>query len=128
MTKSTVILHKEDFAKIESCIKESKPSGLKETHLSRSLSEELADATVLDEADFPKDVIRLNSNVTIEDVKNKKEMNFTLVLPGESNIKEKKVSILAPIGTAVIGFREGQKVAWRVPAGDTEFLIKKVGN
>lgn len=128
MTKSRVILHKEDFAKIESCIRDSKPSGLKETHLSRSLSEELADATVLDDSEFPKDAIRLNSNVTIEDVKNKKEMNFTLVLPSESNIKEKKVSILAPIGTAVIGFRQGQKVAWRVPAGETEFLIKKVAN
>lgn len=128
MTKSAVILHKEDFPKIESCLKDSKPSGLKETHLSRSLSEELADATVLEDSDFPKDVIRLNSNVTIEDIKNKKEMNFTLVLPSESNIKEKKVSILAPIGTAVIGFRQGQKVAWRVPAGETEFLIKKVEN
>ena len=128
MTKSAVILHKEDFAKIEACIKDSKPSGLKEVHLSRSLSEELADATVLDDKDFPKDVIRLNSLVTIEDLKNKKEMNFTLVLPSESNIKERKVSILAPIGTAVIGFKQGQKVSWMVPAGETEFLIKKVSN
>lgn len=128
MTKTAVILHKEDFPKIEACIKDSKPSGLKEVHLSRSLSEELADATVMDDSEFPKDVIRLNSKVTIVDVKNKKEMLFTLVLPSESNIKEKKVSILAPIGTAVIGFREGQKVSWNVPAGQTEFLIKKVEN
>lgn len=126
MKTTTVLLHKDDFPKLEACLKGSAPSGQKEVHLSRSLSEELAEATVLDDDSFPADVIRLNSLVVIEDVKTKKEMTFILVLPSEANIKEKKVSILAPIGTAVIGFREGQRVSWQVPAGVTEFLIKKV--
>jgi regulator of nucleoside diphosphate kinase len=55
-------------------------------------------------------------------------MAITIVLPQKADIKQKKVSVLAPIGTALIGFRKGQKVSWEVPAGKKDFMIMDVKN
>ena len=51
-----------------------------------------------------------------------------IVTPDKANIKEKKISIMAPIGTALIGFRQGQKVKWKVPSGHKIFTILNVVN
>jgi regulator of nucleoside diphosphate kinase len=50
------------------------------------------------------------------------------VLPQQADIKKKKISVLAPIGTALIGFRKGRKVSWNVPAGKKDFKIMEVTN
>ncbi len=55
-------------------------------------------------------------------------MEFMLVTPDKADIKDKKISVMAPIGTALIGFREGQQVKWRVPAGHKTFTIVEVIN
>ena len=55
-------------------------------------------------------------------------MELTIVTPDRANIKEKKISIMAPIGTALIGFRQGQKVKWKVPSGNKMFTILEVSN
>jgi len=122
----SVIILKEDFQLLSQLIKGSKPAGIKESHKSRSLSEELENATVLDKDEFPEDVIRLNSTVTIQDLSTKKEMKIIIVMPEHADIKQQKVSVLAPLGTALIGFRKGSTVKWHVPAGEKEFLIKEV--
>ena len=51
-----------------------------------------------------------------------------LVTPDKADIKDKKISVMAPIGTALIGFRKGQQVKWRVPAGQRTFTIVEVIN
>jgi regulator of nucleoside diphosphate kinase len=55
-------------------------------------------------------------------------MELMLVTPDKADIKERKISIMAPIGTALIGFRQGQKVNWQVPAGKKTFTIMEVIN
>jgi len=55
-------------------------------------------------------------------------MELMIVTPDRANIKEKKISIMAPIGTALIGFRQGQKVKWKVPSGNKMFTILEVSN
>jgi regulator of nucleoside diphosphate kinase len=51
-----------------------------------------------------------------------------LVAPDKADIKEKRISVMSPIGTALIGFRKGQKVKWQVPAGKKTFTILEVIN
>lgn len=92
------------------------------------LHAELKKATLVDKDKFPSDVVRLNSVVKIKDESAGKEMEFTIVTPDLADIKQKKVSVLAPIGTALIGFRKGQSVKWNVPAGEKLFLITEVVN
>lgn len=92
------------------------------------LHAELKKATLVEKAKFPIDVVRLNSVVKIKDEVANKEMEFTIVTPDLADIKQKKISVMAPIGTALIGFRKGQKVKWNVPAGEKTFLITEVIN
>lgn len=89
---------------------------------------ELKKAKLVDKEDFPPDVVRLNSTVRIKAEDKNEIMEFILVTPDKANIKEKRISIMAPIGTALIGFRKGQKVKWQVPAGKKTFTILEVKN
>ncbi len=95
---------------------------------SEDLKAELKKAKIVDKDNFPLDVVRLNSKVTIKAEDKNEIMELMLVTPDKANIKEKKISILAPIGTALIGFRQGQKIKWQVPAGKRTFTILEVTN
>jgi regulator of nucleoside diphosphate kinase len=92
------------------------------------LHAELKKAKLVTRDDFPPDVVRINSTVRIKAEDREEIMEFMLVTPDRANIKEKKISIMAPIGTALIGFRKGQQVKWQVPAGKRTFTILEVVN
>ena len=77
---------------------------------------------------FPDDVVRINSTVRVKAEGVNKIMEFMLVTPDKADIKEKKVSVMAPVGIALIGFRKGQQVNWQVPAGKKTFTILDVVN
>jgi len=89
---------------------------------------ELKKARLVNKDDFPQDVVRLNSVVRIKADDKEEIMEFTLVTPDKADIRKKKISIMAPMGTALIGFRQGQKVKWKVPAGKRTFTILDVIN
>jgi regulator of nucleoside diphosphate kinase len=89
---------------------------------------ELKKAKLVNKSDFPLDVVRLNSTVRIKTEENDKIMELMLVTPDKADIKQRKISIMAPIGTALIGFKQGQKVKWQVPAGKKTFTIMEVIN
>jgi regulator of nucleoside diphosphate kinase len=55
-------------------------------------------------------------------------MELMIVLPDKANIKERKISIMSPVGTALIGFRQGENVKWQVPSGRKTFTILEVNN
>lgn len=92
------------------------------------LQTELKKAKLVNKDDFPGDVVRLNSKVRIKAEGKDEVMELMLVTPDKADIKEKRISIMAPIGTALIGFRQGQKVKWQVPAGKRTFTIMEVIN
>lgn len=92
------------------------------------LQAELKRAVILRTEELPQDVVRLNSRVRIK-VNDKKEMmELMLVTPDKADIASKKISILAPVGTALIGFRKGQKVNWEMPGGKRSLTIVDVVN
>ena len=90
------------------------------------LEDELDKARVVDPKNIPDNVVTMNSIVRIKDLDTGEEETFTLVFPGKTNITEKTVSILAPIGTALIGYGEGDIIEWEVPAGTKRFQIMEV--
>ncbi|HEV8504464.1 MAG TPA: GreA/GreB family elongation factor [Chitinophagaceae bacterium] len=92
------------------------------------LHTELKKAKLVKKDDFPGDVVRVNSKVRIKAEDKDEVMELMLVTPDKADIKEKRISIMAPIGTALIGFRQGQKVKWQVPAGQKTFTIMEVIN
>jgi len=92
---------------------------------SEKLKMELERAEVRND-DIPANVVRINSTLSFRDGRTGKVRQVQLVLPGAANIQEGKMSILSPIGTALLGYREGDVVAWEVPAGATQLQILSV--
>jgi regulator of nucleoside diphosphate kinase len=92
------------------------------------LSQELDRAVINRTKEPDKAVIRINSYVTIEDVKAAKQMKIQIVMPSNANVKEGKISILAPLSIAIIGFKENDQVDWELPAGIKTLKIVAVDN
>ena len=90
------------------------------------LEEELDKAKIVDSKDIPDDVVTMNSIVRIKDLDSGEEKTLILVFPNKAGTTEKAVSILAPIGTALIGYREGDIIEWEVPAGKKRLKITEV--
>lgn len=90
------------------------------------LRTELQRAEIVDAADVPADVITMNSTVSLRDLDTGELETYTLVFPHEANIANSKLSILAPIGTAILGYRVGDVVEWRVPNGSRHLRIEEV--
>jgi regulator of nucleoside diphosphate kinase len=123
-----VILLKEDFEILNSYVKNLHGMQVNEKENFRKLYQEIKKARIVDPEDFPSDAVRLGSTVIVEDLETKRDLEITIVLPRYADIKQKKISVLAPIGTALIGFRKGRKVSWNVPAGKKDFKIMEVKN
>jgi regulator of nucleoside diphosphate kinase len=81
------------------------------------LEDELDRAEIVKPEDIPTDVITMNSTFRLRDMDSGQESVYTLVFPGKADSESGKISILAPVGTAVLGCRVGDSVEWEVPAG-----------
>ena len=126
VAENRVLILKDDYALLSACVKNTKAVTIKEPQQTRSLSEELQRAVVVDKERFPTDVIRLNATVVIKDMASGNEMEVSIVLPEFADIKQRKISVLAPMGTALIGLQKGRRFSWQMPAGIKNFLILDV--
>ncbi|HET6407300.1 MAG TPA: GreA/GreB family elongation factor [Chthoniobacteraceae bacterium] len=82
-----------------------------------SLRRELDRAQIVGDDEIAADVIKLYSLAELVDLDTGERMEFTLVLPVEANIDEGRISVFAPMGTAMLGYRVGDKFEWPVPYG-----------
>ena len=92
----------------------------------QGLKTEVGRAQVMPSDRIPPDVITLNSIAELLDLETGERMNFTLVLPKEARIEDGKISILAPLGTAMLGYRAGDEFEWAVPYGRRRLKVLKV--
>ena len=124
--KPTPTFCKSDYQFLRELILKSKNStNSKEAN---QLSQELDRAVISKESELDSSVIRINSLVTIEDVKAKKQMKIQIVLPSAADVKQAKISILAPLSVAIIGFKENDEVDWELPAGIKTLKVVAVDN
>lgn len=92
----------------------------------QSLEGELARATLVESEELPSDVVAMHSTVWFCDLDTDESERYTLVLPSEADVTCNRISVLAPIGTALLGFRVGDTLKWRVPQGTRRLKITKV--
>jgi regulator of nucleoside diphosphate kinase len=92
----------------------------------RELDEELDRADVVKPEEIPTDVITMNSTFRVLDLDSEEELVYTLVFPANANSANGKISILAPVGTAMLGYRVGDTVEWEVPAGLKRLKVEEV--
>lgn len=106
-----LILTSGDFQKLSSLVSST------QTEIAELLEEELSKASIVPDDELPQDVVSMNATVRFQDLDTEKESTVTLVYPHEANIDENRISILAPVGSALIGLRVGQMIIWPVPNG-----------
>lgn len=124
--KQPLVLCREDYDLLKAYLRDSRSQQAFNPQEAEELLTELQRAHVVNPEQLPADAVRVGSRVTVR--QEGKAIVLTLVTPDKANIKERKVSVMAPIGAALIGFRKGQQVQWRVPAGLRTFTIEDVVN
>jgi regulator of nucleoside diphosphate kinase len=92
----------------------------------QALAKELRRAVVVDPRDVPGDVITMNSRAEILDLDTGETVTFTLVFPSQANIDEEKISVLAPIGAGMLGYRVGDEFEWQVPDGVRRMRVTQI--
>lgn len=95
------------------------------THL-LELKSELKRAVVVEPQTIPANVITMRSQVLLKDLSSSEEMTCTLVYPDEADMLEGKISVLAPIGMAILGYRENDRVEWTTPGGVVLLQVEKI--
>ena len=116
MFSGDIFITQFDLDRLNSLIAEERATGGGSQYIN-DLEEELRHAGVVDSRDIPANVITMNSGVRLEDVETGEEMILSLVFPQDSDIEDGRISILAPIGTGMIGYKQGDVIEWPVPAG-----------
>ena len=84
------------------------------------LESELVRANVVSREKIPRDVVTMNSRVVFENETTRERREITLVYPGSADIDAGKVSVLVPVGTALLGLRAGQSIDWELPGGEKQ--------
>jgi regulator of nucleoside diphosphate kinase len=90
------------------------------------LEAELDRAEIVDPKDIPADVVTMRSKVRLKDLVSEDSNTYSVVFPTEADFAEGKISVLAPIGTAILGFRKGDTIEWQVPSGLRKLKVEEV--
>lgn len=89
------------------------------------LIDELKNAQIVNDDEMPKDVIRFDSKIMVRS-ETGWEKSIQLVIPSNKDAKQDKVSILTPMGAALFGYAEGDKIEWEFPSGPQVLQIISV--
>lgn len=116
----SLIVTSQDFDRVQEAM--SSASGIEVDRL----DSELARAQIIDPKDAPRSLVTMNSQVTYEDVKAGKRHSVRLVYPWDANATKDQISVLAPLGSALLGLREGQEIEWTMPGGVRRIKVVEV--
>ena len=121
-----IVIADDDRARLETLLRLLAASDHYQPRSGAALAGELRRAKVVPRAQLPTDVVTMNTTVRMRELVTGEEETYTLVYPDEADIEANRLSILAPVGTALLGYRAGDVVEWPVPAGITRFRIEEV--
>lgn len=91
-----------------------------------ALRAELVRAEIVPPENTPPDVITMNTRAEIVDMNSGESMELTVVFPSHTDVEQGKISVLAPLGTAMLGQRVGDEFEWAVPYGTRRLKVLSV--
>lgn len=121
----SIILTETDLERLSRLLNASRAGKDLEPSLAR-LEDELAQAEVVPSTEIPPDVVTMRSRVRARDLRTSEELVFSVVYPGEANLDEHRISVLAPLGAGLLGYRVGDSIEWPVPGGNRLLRIEEV--
>ena len=116
MRNLPIVISESQIARLRGLLPADTSYGRDRQHL-RELRAELERAVVVDSSQMPADVITLGARVRVRDVASGESREMTVVLPERADIGNQRISVLAPLGTALLGYRQGDAVEWAMPGG-----------
>jgi regulator of nucleoside diphosphate kinase len=126
MTERKIHITEFDNKRLRDLLTEARYSEYRGSEYLDDLEQELDRAMIVDPKKVPPDLVTMNSQVRLEDLDTGEEMVYTLVFPEDADHTHNKISILAPIGTAMLGYRVGDIFEWKVPEGLSKMKIKEI--
>ncbi len=126
MDEKVIYITEQDRKRLLDLIMDAQSGGYRGSVYLEKLRGELDRAQIVPSREIPGDIITMNSRVALVDLDTQEEEIYTLVYPENANTSEGKVSILAPVGTAMLGYRVGDVFEWEVPAGKRRLKVDKI--
>lgn len=117
-TKPPIVISSRDLERLEALLERMPPA---QAEGYAALRDELERAEVREPAQMPADVVTMNSQVVVEDESEGERIEVTLVYPAAAG-PAGHVSVLAPVGSALLGLAKGQPIDWPMPNGQVRRL------
>jgi regulator of nucleoside diphosphate kinase len=125
MKQYSIFITEQDMERLRHLLNPAwRPLSRDQEHL-EMLEQELDRAQIVS-SQVPEDVVTMNSRVRVKDVDTGEDKTYTLVFPRDADFAQGKISVLAPIGTAILGYRVGDVIEWRVPGGRKKLRVEEV--
>ncbi len=125
MRNQPIVITEVDAAKLRGLVAVMAHAQRDQGHL-EELAVELERANVVSLDEVPGDVVTMHTRVEVSDLMTGERRELVLVFPGQADVAAQRVSVLAPMGTALLGYREGDEVDWIMPGGLRRLRIDKV--
>ncbi len=127
MSKNNIYISEFDLKRLKELIKVVEEFGDKRViQYIEELDDELNRAESMTPQEIPDNVITMNSTFRVRNLDTNEVAVYTLVFPAEADSAKGKISILAPIGTAVLGYKIGDTIEWEVPAGRKRLKVEEI--
>lgn len=121
-----IVITEPDYERLLGLIESSKRFRQRDAEHLDALEQELERATVVKPGQIARDVVTMNSRVRVWDLGDGRELTYHIVFPGNADVAKNRISILAPIGTGLLGYSAGTIVEWPVPSGIRRLRILAV--
>jgi regulator of nucleoside diphosphate kinase len=125
MRNRPIVISRTDAARLRELLATRARAARDQDHL-EELAEELERARIAESNEVPVDVITIHTRIQVLDLISGERRELTLVLPRESDAGAGRISVLAPLGIALLGYRAGDEVEWQMPGGLRRLRIERV--
>ncbi|WP_114192533.1 nucleoside diphosphate kinase regulator [Edaphovirga cremea] len=115
MAKPTLIINELDAERLDVLLEQPAFAG---SEIAEALNKELDRAEILPPQQIPANVVTMNSKVRFRDLVTNEEHTRTLVYPASLKDSKEQLSVMAPLGAALLGMNVGAEITWELPSGD----------
>ena len=126
MSNRQIFITRRDRERLTLMLEEALAGKHRDAAFLKELARELAIAETVEPKAVPADVVTMNSRVVVKDVETGESSEYTLVFPEQANVEHGRLSVVSPIGTAILGYAKGDVITWQTPGGPRQIQIADI--
>ena len=126
MKERALFITEKDYRRLNELLDVAESFDYRDRNDLKTLEAELKRTRVVDSRKVPGKVVTMNTRLRLRDLDTQGVSEVTVVFPSDADVDAGKISVLSPVGTAVLGYAEGDTIEWTVPAGKRRLLIEQV--